>query len=120
MGTQANTVVTSPQIQQGQVRIPNPAGALAATAAAGIASGLHRAGGVQVRNPNELMATPPIPSMVEWFQSRVKKLTAQEINFMEEQVQTWKVDLAEANKDDFGFDELFDELSSDESYQQHK
>merc|ERR1711874_296007 len=94
MGTQANMVVSS-QIQQAQVRIPNPPGAAAATAAAAIATG-HRTGGVQVRNPNELMASPPtLPSVVEWFQSRVKKYTKEEHDFMKEQVSTWKTDLAE-------------------------
>jgi len=119
MGTQANMVVSS-QIQQAQVRIPNPPGAAAATAAAAIATG-HRTGGVQVRNPNELMASPPtLPSLIEWFQSRVKKYTKKEHDFMKEQVSTWKTDLAEANKDDFTFGELFDELSSDDSYKAYQ
>ena len=118
IGTQANTM-TSPQIQQSQVRISNPAGASAANAAAAIASG-HRAGGVQVRNPSELMATPTILTLEQWWGNELKNYSPNERKFMEEQVQTWKTDLSEANQDDFSFQELFEELSSDESFEQHK
>ena len=118
-GTQENTM-SSPQIQQAQVRIPSPSGVSAATATAGIATG-HRLGAVQVRNPKELMAQPQvIPTIGDWYNNQLRKYTQDEQAFMLEQVNTWKGPLADANQDDFSFNELFEELSNDDSYSQYR
>ena len=55
----------------------------------------------------------------------LKYLTLVETKFWAILCKSWTVlfrldDLQEANKDDFSFDELFDELFSDEQYQQYQ
>jgi len=72
---------------------------------------------IQVRNTQELIA---LPKITEWFKMRLQIYSEEDIIYMNQQAQTWLDDLQEANKDDFSFDELFDELSSDEQYHQYQ